>query len=216
MKNLLVLSPIEIEFEADNRLYSLEITQQCLTNAFGFNSTESECPFTGVFSHDYTPVIDLYWWQRVELSTGDFWAVVEANRNAWYDVTECSDRGQALLKRQARASFLRSIMENANKLRKKLGNLGTALSCAWTKVKILASGVVNFIKLADHELENPPIQTRRVADGGSGRTGLLFVDLDKFEAAKESGMDEEKARLMSLISMHAYQVVNWGNIVSGV
>lgn len=216
MKNLLVLSPTEIEFECDNRLYSLEITQQCLTNAFGLDSTESECPFTGFFSHAHPPNMDLYWWNRVELSSEDFYAVVEANRDEWYDVTECSDRGQALLKRQARANFLRSIMENANKLRKKLGDLGAALSCAWTKAKILATGVVNFIKLSDYEAENPPIQTRRVADGGSGRTGLLFVDLDKFEAAKEAGMDDEKARLASLISMHAYQVVNWGNIVAGV
>jgi hypothetical protein len=40
--------------------------------------------------------------------------------------------------------------------------------------------------------------------------------LDKFEAAKEAGLDEEKARVASLISMHTWQVVNWGNIVAGV
>lgn len=218
---ILAADNCDVEFEYNDRLYQLDITQASLTEVYG---TSNE--------------VELLWWKNATLSTEDFIEVIVANQELWYDVTECTDRGQALLRRSTRRNLLSFIVSGANKMRKAFGSLSTALRASWakakmllesvqsvqdagihtayTKAKVLATGIVNFIKVQDADLEDAPIHTRRVVDGGTGKNGLLlFTDLDKFEAAKAQGLSEEAAKAKAYISMHVWQVVGWGQIVPG-
>ena len=74
------------------------------------------------------------------------------------------------------------------------------------------------MKVQDIEADiDAPIYIRRVADGGTGKNGLLlFTDLDKFEAAKAQGLSDEASKAKAYISMHIWQVVSWGKIIPGI
>jgi len=128
------------------------------------------------------------------------------------DVTECSDKGLAMLRKQARKRLLSFVVSSANKLRSALKSMSLAMHTAWTKARILATGVVQFVKMQDVDIEGEiPVQTRRVASlesfGVERKTanktaGLLrFIDLDKI--AKGLSAAE------SVISFHVWQVVGW-------
>lgn len=208
---LTIVDNCDVEFEFNGRLYQLEIDQDVLDNAFGFYGVEStiaeygKCDYIAEYGECESEV-ELNWWKKAKLTDDSFIEVIVANTESWEDVTECTDRGQALLRRNARRSFLSFVVSTANKLRRSLGNMSTAMHAAWTKARILASGIVNFVKVNDDET----IYTRRVSDGGIGKNGLLlFTDLDKFEFWLAEGLSEETAKVKSYISMHVWQVVSW-------
>jgi hypothetical protein len=212
------VSNTDIEFVSNGRLYCLIIDQEELDRAYGQTASYSENPMTGRGYTDTNSEVPVRVWEKLELSNEDLLEVIQANQVSWEDVTECTDRGQALLaetakeaKKQARHKLLSWIVSGANKLRSTLKSMSLAMHVAWTKARILASGVVNFVKVddvdADGEIE---IQSRRVADGGRGKNGLLlFTDLDKYETYLKAGLDEATAKAKSFISMHVWQVVSW-------
>ncbi len=118
------------------------------------------------------------------------------------------------LKKQARKNLLSWIVTTANKLRSTLKSMSLALHTAWTRAKILLSGFVQFVKIADVDSsEEIPVFSRRVASlesqgftpkGESKPNGLLkFIDLDK----KDLGLPIASC----IISMHVWQVVGWSS-----
>jgi len=121
------------------------------------------------------------------------------------------------LKKETRRNLLSWIVTTANKLRSTLKSMSLALHTAWTRAKILLSGFVQFVKVADVDnTEEIPVFSRRVASlesqgvtpkGESKPNGLLkFIDLDK----KDSGLPLSAC----IISMHVWQVVGWSSFSS--
>ena len=218
--NITILSNTELEFVANNRAYLLEVTQNELDATYGINDTYSECPFTGRGHYDTEPEMGLVSWRLLPITTEAALEVINANENSWYDITECSDLGATLLKKQARRNLLSYIVTTANKMRATLKSMSLAMHVAWTRAKILAAGVVNFVKVGDVDTEEEiPLHTRRVtslesagyiptgSSKGEYKDILKFIDLDKFEAWIESGMTQIEAAKRSVISMHVWQVV---------
>lgn len=207
---IVAASNVDVEFVSNGRLYQLEITQDELDAAYGANAAYWENPYTGEGATDTECEMPLSAWKKLNLTEKDFMEVIVANQAAWCDVTECTDKGQELLKAQARKNLLSWIVTLANKLRSALKSMSLAMRAAWMKAKILATGIVKFVKIEDVKKEFIPTHTRRVVDGGQGRNGiLLFTDLDKYEAALSEGLSEAAAKAKSYISMHLWQVVGW-------
>lgn len=184
----------DIEFVFEGRLYCLVIDQE---------------EYAAL-----SPTIRSYYGEYEDFKTAknvDFAEIIFDLRLYAEDVTETTDKGQALLKKQARRNLLSYIVSSANKLRSTLKSMSLAMHTAWTKARILASGVVNFVKVDDVDTEAEiVVQRRRVADGGRGKNGLLlFTDLDKYENFLREGYEEAKAKAKSFISMHVWQVVSW-------
>ncbi len=212
------VSNTDIEFVANGRLYVLLIDQEELDRAYGQTASYSENPFSGKGYTDTNSEVPVQIWNKMNLTEADMLEVITANQVSWEDVTECTDRGLALIaetakeaKKQARHKLLSWIVSGANKLRSTLKSMSLAMHVAWTKARILTTGVVNFVKVDDVDLETEiPVQRRRVMDGGRGKNDmLLFIDLDKFETNLRSGMQEATAKAKSFISMHVWQVVSW-------
>ena len=212
------VSNTDIEFVSNGRLYVLLIDQEELDRAYGQTASYSENPFSGKGYADTNSEVPVQIWNKMNLSNEDLLEVITANQVSWEDVTECTDRGLALIaetakeaKKQARHKLLSWIVSGANKLRSTLKSMSLAMHVAWTKARILATGVVNFVKVDDVDLETEiPVQRRRVMDGGRGKNDmLLFIDLDKFETNLRDGLQEAAAKAKSFISMHVWQVVSW-------
>ncbi len=202
----------DIEFVCAGRLYNLLIDQEQLDAAFGFETRDWEDPYDGKAYYDEYSVIEIEDWSKSKnITNEDILAVILANRYDCEDVTEYCDKGLAMLRKQARHNLLSYIVTSANKLRSTLKSMSLAMHAAWTKAKILASGVVNFVKVADVDTNKEiTVHTRRVADGGTGKNGLmLFKDLEKYETYLKAGLDEAIATAKSFISMHPWQVVSW-------
>ena len=218
--NLTILSNCELEFVCNGRAWLLEVTQDELDATYGINDTYSECPFTGRGHYDTDSEMSLISWRLLPLTTEAALEVINANQDSWYDITELSDLGAMLLKKQARKNLLSHIVTTANKMRSTLKSMSLAMHVAWTRAKVLAAGVVNFVKVADVDgVDEIPLHTRRVislesagyvpagSTKGEHKDILKFVDLDKFEAWIESGMEKINAVKRSVISMHVWQVV---------
>ena len=218
--NLTILSNCELEFIANGRAYLLEVTQDELDATYGIVDTYSECPFTGRGYYDTESEMGLVSWRLLPITTEAALEVINANQDSWYDITELSDLGAMLLKKQARRNLLSHIVTTANKMRATLKSMSLAMHVAWTRAKVLAAGVVNFVKVGDVDAEEEiPLHTRRIASLESAgyvptesskkqyKDILKFVDLDKFEAWIESGMTQIEAAKRSIISMHVWQVV---------
>lgn len=185
----------DIEFVCENRLYCLVIDQD---------------EYAAL-----SPTIRSYYGDFEDFKTCknvDFAEIISDLRLYAEDVTETTDKGQAMLRKQARHNLLSWIASSANKMRSTFKSMSVAMHTAWTKAKILASGVVSFVKIEDIDKEeNTPIYTRRVASlesygiKGSGKakkSGVMrFIDLDKIERGL--------APIACIISMHVYQVVSW-------
>jgi len=209
-----IISNTELEFISGGRVYILEIGQSELNNAFGMGVVFYESPFDGVTDkYDVEPEFTLSEWDRCKfLSEYDFIRVITTNQESWQDVTEYSDKGIELLKKQARSKLLSWILTTANKTRSIFKSMSTALHTAWTRAKILATGIVKFVKVDDIDKEGEiPVFTRRVATlekygvtglGKRKSNGLMkFIDLDKID----SGLPPAAC----IISMHVWQVVDW-------
>lgn len=210
-----VIENTDIEFISNGRLYCLLIDQEHLDAAFGTRLEKEEDIYSGDNWLIEVPEIEIEDWRKSKkLTTEDFIQVIAANFECCEDVTEYTDRGIALLteqRKQTRKNLLSFVVSTANRLRSTLKNMSLAMHTAWTKARILASGVVNFVKVDDVDTEAEiVVQRRRVADGGKGKNGLLlFTDLDKYENFLREGYEEAKAKAKSFISMHVWQVVSW-------
>lgn len=185
----------DFEFVFEGRLFQLELSK----------SLYNELPYSirnqyGEFE-DFKTCINV-----------DFAEISENLFDYWSDITENSDKGLAMLRKQARKQLLSFVVSSANKLRSALKSMSLAMHTAWTKAKILATGFVQFVKMSDVDIEGEiPVQSRRVASlesfGVERKTanktaGLLrFIDLDKI--AKGLSAAE------SVISFHVWQVVGW-------
>lgn len=186
---------IDIEFVCEGRLYCLVIDQ------------DEYVALSPTIRSYYGDFEDFKACKNV-----DFAEIISDLRLYAEDVTETTDKGQAMLRKQARHNLLSWIASSANKMRSTFKSMSVAMHTAWTKAKILASGVVSFVKIEDIDKEeNTPIYTRRVASlesygiKGSGKakkSGVMrFIDLDKIERGL--------APIACIISMHVYQVVSW-------
>lgn len=186
----------DIEFVSNGRLYCLVIDQD-EWNALSYS-------IRNIYGDDF----DFF----KTCKNVDFAEIISDLRLYAEDVTETTDKGQAMLRKQARHNLLSWIASSANKMRSTFKSMSVAMHTAWTKAKILASGVVSFVKIEDIDKEeNTPIYTRRVASlesygiKGSGKakkSGVMrFIDLDKIERGL--------APIACIISMHVYQVVSW-------
>lgn len=140
----------------------------------------------------------------------DFSEIVFDLRLYAEDVTESTDKGQELLRKEARRNLLSYIVSSANKLRSTLKSLSLAMHTAWTQARILLTGMVQFVKVGDVDTEGEiQVQSRRVASLSAhgikyqsiSNTVLRFIDLEKIE----SGLAPSK----SIISFHVWQVVSW-------
>lgn len=214
ISNLVISSKTDFEFEANGRLYVLLVEQSHLDNTYGATATYSENPYSGRGYNDVESVINIRTWEALPITAEDALEVIQANATSWDDVTECTDKGQAMLRKAARRNLLSHIVTCANKMRATLKGIyrpmRVAMSNAWEYARIIARGAVSFIKVADVDNENAEIHTRRVAPITSGPiTSSLFkfYDLDKIAANIQAGMDEIAAKSKSIISMHVWQVV---------
>lgn len=224
-----IISNTDFEFVANGRLYCLLVEQEHLDNTYGKSADYWESPFSGVGSYDTVSEIDILTWNKLPISEADALEVINANTTSWDDVTECTDKGLALLaeqaaeqRKQARRNLLSHIVSTANRLRPALRDMSLAMHVAWTRAKVLATGLVSFVKVSDVDTDTDiPVHTRRVASlesvgftaAGTGKDGhkdiLKFIDLSKFESWVESGMNKADAAKRSIISMHVWQVVSW-------
>jgi len=212
-----ITSNTDIEFISNGRLYVLLIEQQHLDNAFGQTATYWENSYTGQGYNDIESEITLSTWNGLKISEADALEVILANQVSWDDVTECTDRGQALLAEQrkaARRNLLSHIVTCANKMRSTLKGIyrpmRVAMSNAWEYARIIMRGTVSFIKVADIDNEAAEVHTRRVSPITSGPIAsslFKFYDLDKIAANIQAGMDEITAKAKSIISMHVWQIV---------
>lgn len=202
----------------------LTATASQITEITAIENTDIEFVFNGRL---YCLVIDQDEWNALSYSIrniyGDDFEFFKSCNNVDFseiifdlrlyaeDVTEYTEKGLAMLRKQARHNLLSYIVTSANKLRSTLKSMSQAMHTAWTKARILASGIVSFVKVGDVDKdEDAPVYTRRVADGGAGKNGLmLFKDLDKYETYLKAGLDEATATAKSFISMHPWQVVSW-------
>lgn len=194
-----------IEFVSECRVYDLEITQDMVDYVFGVNELTQESAWWTLASYTESLV------ELSEITEEEMVEVAQSFKKDWYDVTDSCPEKVAIIRKQARRSLLSYIVTSANKLRSTLKSMSEAMHTAWTKARILASGIVSFVKVGDVDKdEDVPVYTRRVADGGTGKNGLmLFKDLEKYENYLKAGLDEATATAKSFISMHAWQVVSW-------
>lgn len=229
--NITINSNDDLEFVANGRLYVLLVEQQHLDNAFGQTAPYWENPYTGQGYNDIESELTLATWNTLKISEADALEVIQANATSWDDVTECTDKGLAMLaaqaaeqRKNARRNLLSHIVSTANRLRSTLRDMSLAMHVAWTRAKVLATGIVNFVKVADVDADGEiPVHTRRVASLESAgfiavgtapkkdhKDILKFIDLSKFESWIESGMDRIDAAKRSIISMHVWQIVAAG------
>ncbi len=217
-----IISNTDFEFVSNGRLYVLFVEQAHLDNAYGQAATYWENPYSGKGFYDTESEINILTWNTLPITTEDALEVILANQVSWEDVTECTDKGLAMLRAAARKSLLSHIVSTANRLRSALRDMSLAMHVAWTRAKVLATGLVSFVKVSDVDTDTDiPVHTRRVASlesvgftaAGTGKDGhkdiLKFIDLSKFESWVESGMSKADAAKRSIISMHAWQVVSW-------
>ncbi len=200
ISDVVIIDNTDIEFVFNGRLYQLEINELAYNDLSYFvkrNIGETHYEFvTCQFSEETAKdiIIELFSYAK--------------------DVTEYTDKGQQLLRKQARRNLLSWIVTTANKMRSALKSMSLALHTAWTRAKILLSGFVQFVKVGDVDSsEEIPVFSRRVASlesqgfvpkGESKPTGTLkFIDLDK----KDSGLPLSAC----IISMHVWQVVGWSS-----
>ncbi len=184
----------DVEFVFNGRLYCLAI-DQAEFNALSYN-------IRNLYGNDFNAF--------KACKKVDFSEIVFDLRLYAEDVTECTDKGQAMLRKQARRNLLSYIVSSANKLRSTLKSLSLAMHTAWTQARILITGCVQFVKVGDVDTEGEiQVQSRRVAALSSfgikyqsiTNTVLRFIDIDKIE----SGLAPSK----SIISFHVWQVVSW-------
>ena len=192
--NITAIENSDIEFVFNGRLYCL------LIDADVFNALSSS------IRSSYGEFEDFKNCKNV-----DFAEIVFDLRLYAEDVTETTEKGLAMLRKQARRNLLSYIVSSANKLRSSLKSLSLAMHTAWTQARILLTGMVQFVKVGDVDTEEGEIkvQSRRVASLSSfgikyqsiSNTVLRFIDLEKIE----SGL----APIKSIISFHVWQVVSW-------
>lgn len=130
------------------------------------------------------------------------------------DVTETTDKGQSMLRRQSRKSLLSYIVTSANKMRSTLKSMSLAMHTAWTKARIIASGFVQFVKVSDVDSEGEiEIQSRKVGSlsdygikglGNKPSSILRFIDLGKIEKGFHP--------VSCVISLYVWQVVGWNRV----
>lgn len=190
----------DIEFVCDGRLYHLEIGE--------YEFDDLSYSIRNYFGDCYST------FRKSTLPHNILLEICYDLRLHAVDVTEYTEKGQALLRKQARKNLLSYIVTSANKMRKIVGSMSTALHTAWTKAKILMTGFVQFVKVGDVDTEGEiPVQSRRVASldkygikgtGNNASAMLRFVDLDKIE----SGIP----LINCIISMHVWQVVSWSSL----
>lgn len=190
----------DIEFVCDGRLYHLEINKEEWEDlSYSIRNYFGDCYHT--FRESTLPhniLLEICYDLRLHA----------------VDVTEDTEKGQALLRKQARKSLLSYIVTSANKMRKAVGSMSTALHTAWTKAKILMTGFVQFVKVADIDSEGEiPVQSRRVASlesfgikgtGNKADSMLRFIDLEKIALGIPA--------IACIISMHVWQVVSWSSL----
>lgn len=212
-------SATDVEFVSNGRLYVLLIDQEVLNNTYGQEADYWEHP-SGKGYDTVESVITIRDWEKLPLTEADYLEVISANQASWEDVTDCTDKGAELLRKESRRKLLSMIVTQANKMYSSLRNMSLAMHVAWTRAKVLAKGLVSFVKVNDVDTEAEiPVHTRRVASlEGMGfvssgersvrsRDILKFIDLDKFDAWVASGLDKMAALKRSIISMHVWQVV---------
>lgn len=185
----------DIEFVFNGRLYCLVIDQD-EWNALSYS-------IRNIYGDDF----DFF----KSCKDVDFAEIVFDLRLYAEDVTESTDKGLAMLRKQARTKLLSWIVSSANKLRSTLKSMSLAMHTAWTKAKILATGFVQFVKVSDVDIEGEiPVQSRRVASlesygikGQGNRPSdiLRFIDLDKIKQGIHP--------VSCVISFHVWQVVGW-------
>lgn len=183
----------DIEFVFEGRLYQLEISNEewdalssSIRNQYGDFESFKSCKDV-----DFTEIIfDLRLYAE--------------------DVTEYTEKGLAMLRKQARHNLLSYIVSSANRLRSTLKSMSLAMHTAWTQAKILMTGVVEFVKVGDVDTEGEILTQRRrvasLADYGVkydsiSKDVLRFIDLDKIA----KGLSPASC----IISMHVWQVVSW-------
>lgn len=213
-------SSTDVEFVCNNRLYVLLIDQEALDNTYGQEADYWESLETGKGYDTVESVISVRDWEKLPLTEADYLEVITANQASWEDVTEYTDKGAELLRKESRRKLLSMIVTQANKMYSSLRNMSLAMHVAWTRAKVLAKGLVSFVKVNDVDTEGEiPVHTRRIASlegmgfvssgekRESNRDILKFIDLDKFDAWVASGLDKMAALKRSIISMHVWQVV---------
>lgn len=193
-------SNTDIEFVCNGRLYQLEIGEE-----------EFSAMSYGIRDR-YADSYEAYR-TSTQVDQSDLLEICHDLRLYAEDVTECTDKGAAMLKKQARKGLLSYIVTTANKLRASLKSMSLAMHTAWTKAKILMTGFVQFVKVSDVDSEGEiEVQNRRVASldsfgikgqGNKPSDILRFIDLDK----AEKGLHP----VSCVISFHVWQVVSWNN-----
>lgn len=194
ISNITAIENSDIEFIFDGRLYQLEIDEE--------RWEDLSYELRNLYGNDFNAF--------KTCKNVDFSEIVYDLRLYAEDVTESTEKGQAMLRKQARRSLLSYIVSSANKLRSSLKSLSLAMHTAWTQARILITGMVQFVKVGDVDTEGEiKVQSRRVASLSSHgikyesitNTVLRFIDLEKIE----SGL----APIQSIISCHVWQVVSW-------